>query len=245
MRDDDDRVLLLELHGQLLDLRRGDRIERACGLVHEQHLGLDRECAGDAQSLLLAAGETERVFAQAVFHLVPDGRAAQRLFDDLVELRAVFDAVRARAVGDVVVDAHRERVRFLKDHADLAPQLVDIRAGGKNVLLAVAHIARDLHAGDEVVHAVERFEKRGLAAAGRPDERRDALFRNVHADIVQRLMVSVPEIQTLNRHNITHRLLFLLKYLSTSMAAPLMSSVRSIKMAAMAKATSNCPCSLA
>ena len=245
MRDDDDRVLLLELHGQLLDLRRGDGVERARGLIHEQHLRLDRERAGDAQTLLLAAGEAEGIFLQAVFHLIPDGRAAQGLFDDLVELRAVFDTVRARAVGDVVVDAHRKRVRLLKDHADLAPQLVDVRAGGENVLLAVAHIARDLHARDEVVHAVERFEKRGFAAAGRPDERRDALFGDIHTDIVQCLMVPVPEVQALDCHNVTHRLLFLLKYRSTSVAAPLMSSVRIIKMAAMAKATSNWPCSLA
>ena len=44
------------------------------------------------------------------------------LLDDLVELCAVADAMRARAVGDVVVDAHGEGIRLLEYHADLAAQ---------------------------------------------------------------------------------------------------------------------------
>ncbi len=41
-------------------LRGGDRVERRAGLVHQQHLGLDGERAGDAEPLLLAAGERQR-----------------------------------------------------------------------------------------------------------------------------------------------------------------------------------------
>ena len=40
-------------------LRRGDGIERARRLVHEQHLRLDRERARNAEPLLLPAGEAE------------------------------------------------------------------------------------------------------------------------------------------------------------------------------------------
>ena len=100
--------------------------------------------------------------------------------------------MRARAVGNVVIDAHGERVRLLEHHADLAAQLVDVRRGVVDILALILHAARDLHAGDKVVHAVERFEKRGLAAAGRAYERGYALFGNVDADIVQRLMRAVP-----------------------------------------------------
>ena len=38
-------------------LRGGDRVERRARLVHQDHLGLDGDGAGDAQALLLAAGE--------------------------------------------------------------------------------------------------------------------------------------------------------------------------------------------
>src|SRR4051794_40543526 len=53
VRDDDDRHAMLELVDELLDLQRRDRIQRARGLVHQQHLGLDRQRASDAQPLLL------------------------------------------------------------------------------------------------------------------------------------------------------------------------------------------------
>jgi hypothetical protein len=47
---------------QLLDLRGGDRVERRARLVHQDHLGIDRDRARDAQALLLAAGQAETRF---------------------------------------------------------------------------------------------------------------------------------------------------------------------------------------
>src|SRR5687768_9005069 len=52
---DDDRVPVLDLLHQLLDARGRDRVERRARLVHEDHLGLDGERAGDAEALLLTA----------------------------------------------------------------------------------------------------------------------------------------------------------------------------------------------
>src|SRR5947209_18327345 len=49
--DDHDRVALLELVDQLLDLERSHWIERRSWLVHQDHLGLDRHRALDAQPL--------------------------------------------------------------------------------------------------------------------------------------------------------------------------------------------------
>ena len=59
VRDDHDRVALLELVDQLLDLQRRDRVERRARLVHQDHLGLDRDRARDAQALLLAARQSD------------------------------------------------------------------------------------------------------------------------------------------------------------------------------------------
>jgi hypothetical protein len=55
--DDDDGVVLLQLFHQLLDAQRGHRIERRAGFVHQDDVGLDSDRAGDAQALLLPAGE--------------------------------------------------------------------------------------------------------------------------------------------------------------------------------------------
>src|ERR1700749_2247122 len=57
VRDDDDRVAALQLADQILDRQRRHRVEGRAGLVHQQHLRLDRDRAGDAEPLLLTAGE--------------------------------------------------------------------------------------------------------------------------------------------------------------------------------------------
>ena len=59
-------------------------------------------------------------FLQPVFHLVPNGCAAQGLFHNGVQLFFAVHAVQARAVGHVVIYAHGKGVRLLKYHADLA-----------------------------------------------------------------------------------------------------------------------------
>ena len=43
VRNDDDGITILELHGEFLDLRSRNGIERARRLVHQQHLRLDRK----------------------------------------------------------------------------------------------------------------------------------------------------------------------------------------------------------
>src|SRR5215212_7374704 len=59
VRDDHDRVLLLQIEDQLFDLRGGDRIECRSRLVHQQYLRTNRECPGNTQTLLLPSGKTQ------------------------------------------------------------------------------------------------------------------------------------------------------------------------------------------
>ena len=87
VRDDHDRVAAAQLVDQLLDLGGGDRVERRARLVHQDDFGIDRDRAGDAQPLLLAARQRGAAVAEPVLDLVPQPGAAQRLLDDLVELR--------------------------------------------------------------------------------------------------------------------------------------------------------------
>src|SRR4029079_15343840 len=57
--DDHDRDLLTQLQDQLLDRLGRLRVERRARLVEQQHLGPGREGPGDAEPLLLAAGEPQ------------------------------------------------------------------------------------------------------------------------------------------------------------------------------------------
>src|SRR5208337_1360889 len=129
--NDDDGVAYLEIVEQGLYLSRRDGVQGAGRLVHEEDVGLHREDAGYAQALLLTAGEAQRGFMEPVLHLVQESRVGQAPLHELVERTplgggASVEAVDARAVGDVVVDTHREGIRLLEDHPDLLPQLYDV-----------------------------------------------------------------------------------------------------------------------
>ena len=55
VRDDHDRVAVSELVHQIFKERGGHRVERRAGLIHQDHFGMRRYGARDAQPLLLAA----------------------------------------------------------------------------------------------------------------------------------------------------------------------------------------------
>ena len=74
--------LLLQLDHQLLDRQRRDRVERRARLVHQQHVGLDRDRAGDAQPLLLTARQARAGLVQAVLDLLPQVGARSDRLDD-------------------------------------------------------------------------------------------------------------------------------------------------------------------
>src|SRR5699024_2481570 len=153
-----------------------------------------RQRAGDAQALLLAAGEAEGALFQAVLDLVPDGRAAQGLFHDVVQARAGVDAVRARAEGDVVVHAHREGVGLLKDHAHALAQEVDVHAP---IYFFAVELDRPFYfdALDELIHAVERFEQRTFAAARGADEGGDGVGLHAEGDVLEGVEGTVVQIE--------------------------------------------------
>ena len=71
--DDEDGHFVLEGEDHVLDFRRGDRVEGGGGLVEEEDFRLGGQGAGDAQALLLAAGELDGRLVQPVFDFVPEG----------------------------------------------------------------------------------------------------------------------------------------------------------------------------
>jgi hypothetical protein len=80
----------------------------------------------------------------------------------------------------------RERVRPLEHHADPAPHLDRIDRRGVEIVSVVGDLALDRRTGDQVVHAVQASKQRGLAAAGRSDERGHLEAEDVHRDIADR-----------------------------------------------------------
>lgn len=123
MGDDDERVTCAQVADQILHLAGGDGVERRAGFIHQDDFGRDRHGAGDAEALLLATGKAGAGGVEPVFHFVPQGRAAQGLFDDCVHVGfSLGKAMDARAVGDVLVNGFRERVGFLEHHANAGTQ---------------------------------------------------------------------------------------------------------------------------
>ena len=106
----------------------------------------------------------------------------------------------AAAVGDIVVDGHWERVRALEDHAHALAQVDEVHVLVVDVPVIERDLAVDLHAVDEIIHAVERAQERGLAAARGANECDDFIFRHLKRDIKQGLMRPVIEIEVLCLH---------------------------------------------
>jgi hypothetical protein len=119
---DHDRVIPLQLEDQLLDALGRHRVEGGAGLVHQQHLGLVAQRAGDAEPLLLAAGEAGGHVIEPVLDLVPKGGPPETPFDQVGKVPLGDQRVQRRPVRHVVEHRLGERVGALEHHADPLPQ---------------------------------------------------------------------------------------------------------------------------
>src|SRR5215470_10145398 len=79
VRNDDDGDLRRQLLDQILDGLGGHRVERRGRLVEQQHVGTDRQRPGQAEQLLLAAGQPERGVLEAVRDRIPESDLGQAL----------------------------------------------------------------------------------------------------------------------------------------------------------------------
>src|ERR1700761_402947 len=198
MRDDDDRVLVLQFFDQLFDTAGGDRVQCRGRLVEQEDLRPERDTARDAQALLLAAGKPQRVLLELVLDLVPQCCAAQRLLDADVHVGARELFVVTDAVGDVLEDRHREWHRLLEYHADLAAQAVHRIARVEDVLVVQHDLALGFELGIDRIDAVEDAQQGRLAATGGSDDRSDLLLRNLHVDALESMETLVVEMQVLD-----------------------------------------------
>ena len=194
---DHDRVVGLQLHQRLFELRRRDRVEGGGRLVEQDHFGADGDGAGDAEALLLTAGEAKTRRVQLVLHFVPERRTLQGFFDPLVEVGLGDLFIETHAEGHVVVDRHREGGRLLEHHADAGAQERQVHALVEHVRAVEEDLPLRLLAGIEGVDAVQGAQKRRLAAARRPDQARDRLPLERDRHVVKRLVLPVEEVEVL------------------------------------------------
>lgn len=162
-------------------------------LVHQEDIRFNGKSSCDAETLLLAAGKSECGFMETVFQFVPDCCLAKALFNDFIKIGFLGDAFESRTVSNVVINALRERVRLLEYHAYMTAENdridfgVCIDAGEKDIPFYAA-------ARNEVVHAVQRAQECGFAAAGWSDESGNLILFNAQVDVLQCLESAVVEI---------------------------------------------------
>src|SRR5258706_13922242 len=198
--DDRDGVVLGQLLDQFLDLGGRNRIQRRARLVEQDHLGPHGDGAGDAEPLLLAAGQAEAAGVQLVLDLVPQRAATQRLLDAAVHLGSGNLLVEPDTECDVLIDRHRKRRRLLEHHADARAQQIEIKLGIEDVGLIEHQLTGGTLARIEIVHPVENPQQRRFATAARPDEGSDAMGAQREVDILQRVVLAVIEVQVARGH---------------------------------------------
>ncbi len=195
--DGDDGAEIFQLNEELFDFRGADGIESGARLVEEKNFGLDGQGAGDAEALLLAAGKIVGGLVELVFHFVPEGGMAEAFLDGVRHRK--LRAIDAETISHVFEDGFGERIGALEDHADAAAELSNVL--GEDVLAVEQDFALEAGIADGFVHAVERAQESGFAAAGRADERGDFVCGDAQVDIEEGLLAAVPEIDLGDGHS--------------------------------------------
>src|SRR5437867_3722971 len=147
-------------------------VEGAEGLIHQEDLRVDRERAADRDALLHAPGELARVLAREPL----EAERAEELRRDRApalgghapELEAELHVLERRPPG--------KEARVLEHGRDAA------RVGPRD-RLAVDQNAPAVRMNE----AAEHSEERGLAAAGRADQRAELALAHCERDVVERL----------------------------------------------------------
>ena len=174
-------------------------IECGTGLVHQKHLGFHGEGAGDAEPLLLSAGDTHSGLFQVVLHFVPKRGHAERFFESLVEDLPIAHSVQSQPDEHVLLDRHgRKGIRFLENHSDPAANHRGIDPGGVKVFAAKQNLAFHPRARDELVHSVKATEEGRFPATARPDDRGDRFRRDRDRDVLDRALFAVPDREILH-----------------------------------------------
>src|SRR6478672_3718920 len=181
--DDDHRHALLgEVDHHVEDLLDHLRVECGGRLVEEHHLRLHRQCTGDRDPLLLAAGELSGVLLGLVADADPVEQLARLLLGGFLLLPADLDRAERDVLEDRLVG---EEVEALEHHPDLGAQ----RGEGLALLRQRLAVERDRALVDRL-EAVDRAAQRRLARARRADDHDDLAALHGEVDVLEGVELS-------------------------------------------------------
>ena len=174
--------LLVDGHHRVLQMRTGERIERAEWLVEQQHLRLHRERAGEPDALLHAAGDFRRPFVLGVRHL----HELEIVHRPLVALRprALAGEHLVHREAHVVVDREPGEQRVVLEHdGAVGTRFIDLLVLEEDG--AIRH--RD-QSGDDV-------EQRRLSAAGMTNDGDELALFDAERDVPEHLGLAAAAVE--------------------------------------------------
>ena len=199
--DDNDGVIGLEFVDKLFDPGGGDGIEGGTGLVHQNHLGSDRDGARDTKALLLTTGKGGARLVEVVFYFFPEPGLFQAGLHDLVSGFLVWDhAMDARRVDNVVEDGLGEGIGFLEYHADSSPYFDHIDGLVIDVFASEFDLSAHMTTVDGVVHPVEASQEGGFPTTGRTDNGGDLFGADIHGHVSDGGFVAKIDTDIARRH---------------------------------------------
>src|SRR5262249_23315330 len=107
--------------------------------------------------------------------------------------------MKTRPIGHVFIDRLRKRVRFLKHHTDMFPEVGDIHIGTIDIPSVKQHGTFYASTLNQVVQPVEASQQGGFSAAGWPNEGRDLIFHNLDINIEESLVVPIKKVDLMER----------------------------------------------
>ena len=169
----------------------GVGVQRAGGLIAEQHFGVGCQCAGNGNALLLAAGKLGRVGVGLIgqaYHLqqFPGALFGIRLFHP-GQLHREADVLQAAAL--------HQQVKLLEDHRDLTAALAQL--GGRQRLHGGA--VDDDAALRGALQQIDAAHQRGFARAGHANDAINSSIRDGQVDVVQRVHRAVFHLESLGK----------------------------------------------
>ncbi|MCY1174047.1 hypothetical protein D9M73_142330 [compost metagenome] len=161
------------------DRRRSLRVQGAGGFIAQQDLGLGRQCAGNANALLLATGKLSRVF----FRVFGQADAIEQFGDPLVDFTTRQFTGQGQWQRDVVGHGlGGQQIEVLEDHPDLlaeTAQVIGVEGGD------VFAIDNDFAAAGRL-QAVDQAQQRAFTRSGMADQAEYLAIFDTQAGRVQR-----------------------------------------------------------
>src|ERR1051326_9601971 len=102
--------------------------------------------------------------------------------------------MKTRPIAHIFVDRLRKVVRFLKDHADMLPEVVNIHIVAVDINAVKQHGAFHSSAFNQVIKPVEASQQGSFPAAGWANERRDLILHDLNINVEERLVAAIKEI---------------------------------------------------